>query len=458
MEEMLARLKQERGKRIGPNATFEERRDAEFEIMRDLLWRSEDEELRESVIDAEDVEVDGKKFRRLEPASSATYFGRFGAHQIEESLYREVGVHNGRTVKPIELQCGIVEHMTPDMARMVGELNAERGSRQLQNTLRVVGYVSPSRAFLADRVTSMSVEIADAVADLEAAARTRDALPKGVASISCGLDRMAVRMSEIVDGTPCSRAEPYERTPPPLKDHHYRMAWVGSASAFDVDGKELSTWRVAAQADIDPAKLADRVAADVAWLADANPGAPVHCIQDAAPELRAMVDALARELPAEIEAVELVDFEHVMGYLEKVVDASDPDDVHDMKSWYRSELLADDGAIERICANLRAHARRLPERRTKTRKAIAAALSYARHRKNKMRYASFHQANLPIGSGATESTCWQMQQRVKLPGQSWEPDGLKGTLAVRALVLSNRWGPAWNHYASRHRAEISIAA
>ena len=159
-----------------------------------------------------------------------------------------------------------------------------------------------------------------------------------------------------------------------------------------------------------------------------------------------------------MEAVVLVDFEHLMGYLDDVVDACDPDDKHDMKSWYRSELLRDDGAIERICANLRAQAKRLPGRNTKPRKAIAAVLRYTRERKNRMRYASYYEDNLPIGSGATESTCWQMQQRVKLPGQSWEPTGLRGTLAIRALVISDRWESAWEHYAAQHRVEVSIAA
>ena len=48
VDEMLVRLKRERQERVGPNATFEQRRDADFEIMGDLLWRAEDEELRES--------------------------------------------------------------------------------------------------------------------------------------------------------------------------------------------------------------------------------------------------------------------------------------------------------------------------------------------------------------------------------------------------------------------------
>ena len=90
VDEMLVRLKRERQERVGPNATFEQRRDADFEIMGDLLWLAEDEELRESVTDADEVDVDGKKFQRLEQASSATYFGRFGGHHIEEAASRAV--------------------------------------------------------------------------------------------------------------------------------------------------------------------------------------------------------------------------------------------------------------------------------------------------------------------------------------------------------------------------------
>jgi hypothetical protein len=77
---------------------------------------------------------------------------------------------------------------------------------------------------------------------------------------------------------------------------------------------------------------------------------------------------------------------------------------------------------------------------------------------SKMRYAAHYAANLPIGSGATESTCWQMQQRVKLPGHSWDKPGLRGVLAMRALVLSDLWLAAWTLYAATHRREVLIAA
>ena len=451
--------------RLGGESTFEQRRDAAAALTNEALWLDTDNDLREAITTAEEVEVEGRRYRRLDQDSSATYRGRWGSHHIEERLYREVGVHNGPTIKPIELRAGIIEHMTPDMARIVGELSAHDSSRGLERTLRVTGLVPPSRAFLAKRITAMGDEIADAAGDLEALSRKEEVLPEGIASTSCGMDRMCVRMSEEVDEEaastiPPTRTEPYERTPPPPKEHHYREAWVASASVYDDEGEELHTWRYAVEADADRDKLADRVAADVERVMRANPQARLHCIQDAAKELRAMPEALMRALPSNSRPfVELVDLEHLMGYLENVVDACEPaGDPNDIKGWYRGELLRDDGAIDRIWRGLREKSRRLQGRRTKARLMVAKALSYIKHRKNKMRYASHYAANLPIGSGATESTCWQMQQRVKLPGQSWEPTGLRGILAMRALSLSDRWDTAWQPYAASHRKDVRLAA
>jgi hypothetical protein len=455
-------IRDEVRKQLGPDATFEQRQEAAAAIMSDALWWHTDRNLREAITTADEVEVDGRRYRRLEQASSATYYGRWGSHSIAEALYREVGVHNGPTIKPIELRVGIIEHMTPDMARVVGELSADHRSRGVEKTLRATGLVPPSRAFLAKRATNMGIEIADQLQDLEHAARAAERLPADVAAVSTGLDRMSVRMSELADPetsrTP-SRTEPYERTPPPPKEHHYRKAWVGSTSVYDAAGNELHTWRYAVEASADPAALASRVAKDVAWVLEAHPGVPVHCVQDAAPELGALPKALASTLPATTKVIEVVDFEHLMKYLEDVVEACEPaGDPHDWKGWYRNLLLQHDHAIDTIWRKLRGLADKLPGRGTDARNAVAAALSYIRFRKAKMRYATHHAANLPIGSGATESTCWQMQQRVKLPGQSWDTPGLRGILAMRALVLSDRWSMAWQPYAAKHRKQIRVSA
>jgi hypothetical protein len=459
---LAAFINEEIAKVVGAHSTFEQRQAAACAVMSDTLWFRTDGELRDGLTTAEEIEVEDRRYYRLEQASSATYHSPWGSHYVEEALYREAGVHNGPTIKPIELHIGIIEHMTPDMARIVGELSADKSSRGVEKTLRTTGLVPPSRAFIAKHTTEMGIEIADQARDLEQAARAAEIVPAEVASVSTGLDRMSVRMTEPADATMArspTRTEPYERTPPPPKEHHYRKAWVGSTSIYDAAGTELHTWRYAVEADADPTALASRVANDVAWILKSHPKVPVHCVQDAAPELDRLPEALARTLPKNANVVELVDLEHLMGYLEGVVDAcEEAGDPHDWKGWYRSLLLGDDSAIDTIWRKLRMLAARLPGRGTEARKAVAAALSYIRARKSKMRYATHYAAKLPIGSGATESTCWQMQQRVKLPGQSWDKPGLRGVLAMRALVLSERWLAAWTPYAATHRKEVRVAA
>jgi len=186
----------------------------------------------------------------------------------------------------------------------------------------------------------------------------------------------------------------------------------------------------------------------------------VHCVQDGAPELRIFPQTL-RCVPLQNTTIrEVVDFAHLVGYLDDDVDACEPvGDPHDMESWYRAELLTDDHAIERIWRNLRRKAEALPRNGSTTkRKAVAAALSCIRKRKSKMRYASLYAAKPTIGGGATEGTCGLTQLRVKRRGQSWEPLGLRGILAVRALVLSERWDSAWKVYAAKQCAEVRRAA
>jgi hypothetical protein len=459
-EELIDRLVEElrrveRGQ-LGPDSTFEERQGFGYGVLRDVLKKKTDVDMKEAKTTAEEVEISGVVYRRLSQASSATYFSPWGAHPYEEPLYRAVGQHDGPTVKPIEVRLGLVEHMTPDLARMVGELSAEGGSREVARLLKAVGYTPPSRAFLEERSSRMNAEIAELASDLEEYARHQQALPEGVASVSTGLDRMSVRMGEVVEGSHCTRSEPYERTPPPEKEYRYRQAWVGSTSVYDADGRELRTWRYGVEASADPEVLAKRAVADVQHIIETYPEARVHCVQDAAPVLRVLPEMLRAELPPGTPIVDLVDFEHLMGYLEKVVDAREPDDPRDQKARYRADLLNDDRAIDYIYRNLREIAKRLPKTARKARSAVAAALSYIRTRKDRMRYASYYQAGLPIGSGPTENTCWLMQQRVKRPGQSWDEPGLRGVMATRALVLSERWPVAWELLASLNRAEVHV--
>lgn len=452
---LVSLVEREVQRRLPASSTFEQRNNMSAEIMRETLFKRSDDDLRRMVTDDAEVADDAATYGRLDPPSSATYFGRWGPHEIAERLYRKKGERNGPTLKPIEVRAGIIEHMTPDMAHLVGDLSACQSSRELERTLRRTGHVSPSRAFLEKRVSRMALDIASRVECLEKSARAHELVDSAVVSVSCGLDRMSVRMCEPAsENSPerKPRKTPYTRKEPPPKDFHYRKAWVGSMTQYDKEGKALRTLRYGAEADGDANKLADRVAADVAAVLHARPNTRVHCIQDGAPELRAMPEALAR-LP-NVQTVELIDFKHLLDYLDAVVDSTRPNGDPAEKERYQKALLRDDNGIDRIWTKLRRLARILPGKRTRAIKSVDAALSYIRTRKSKMRYASHYAANLPIGSGPTEATCFQMQTRVKRPGQSWQPAGLRGILTTRAIVLSERWDTAWPTYAATCRTKL----
>lgn len=473
VQKLAGMIEREVQRRLGPRSTFEQRNNMRAEIINEAAFRSADDDLQRMTTNEEELDEEDGRWRRLEQTSSATYFGRWGPHEIAEPLYRKIGVRNGPTMKPVERRAGIIERMTPDMACIVGALGACHSSREVERILWRTGLVAPSRSFLEKRGSNLAQAIAVDISALEAAARANEAIPAEVASVSCGLDRMSVRVNEpaTADSPPRrERTEPYVRRAPVPQEAHWRKAWAGSMSLYDREGKELRTIMYGAEATTDQNALADRVVADVLAIVTAHPDVKVHCVQDAAPELRAMPEALVRTLPSGKSFVHLVDIEHLCrDYLDKVVDACEPEgDPHHMKEWYRGELLRDDRAIDRIWTNLRRRGKRLPVEHTAARTAIAAALRYIRRRKNKMRYASHYAANLPIGSGATEGVCWQMQGRVKRPGQSWgavvEVDGptrtprLNGIMSTRGLMLSDRWDDAWPTYSAQHQMDLPLVA
>ncbi len=486
---IVAQMRAMVDERVGTEASFEERQRSARALSHELLWLEEEIELRALVTTAQEIEVAGKTYRRLKQQSSLPLMGLVGTHIVEENLYREVGIRNGPTLKPIELRVGAVTRsMLPDLARIAGLLHGYISSREVARVLVEMGFAPPSRAFLDGHLRDMGVEIADQVETLEQAARAveveRD--EPGVASVSCGLDRMAVRMDEPLSPERAAankdlqrhRAQKvYKRSPPPPAEYNWRMMWVGSMTTYDAEGRVLWTRRYAIEASADPMNLIRRVVADVKSITDRHPGIPVVCVQDGAKEMSPLPAALHRDLAgrdltglaeellnlgttANDGVYERTDFHHLLGYLDAIVAACEPSgDPHRMRQWYRDELRSADDAIDRIYRALRRRrAQVCDDATTADAVALDKALSYINKRRPTMRYATLRDHLLTIGSGATESTCALMQLRTKRPGMAWEVPGLRGVIAIRALILSDRWPAAWAAYRAAARTEVCCAA
>jgi hypothetical protein len=75
---------------------------------------------------------------------------------------------------------------------------------------------------------------------------------------------------------------------------------------------------------------------------------------------------------------------------------------------------------------------------------VSSALGYLFHNRWRMPYQEFRQAGYPIGSGTVESACkLVMQERMKQAGMRWSRDGAQAMLALRSVLLSERWDETW---------------
>jgi hypothetical protein len=75
---------------------------------------------------------------------------------------------------------------------------------------------------------------------------------------------------------------------------------------------------------------------------------------------------------------------------------------------------------------------------------LTQALGYLFSHRHRMRYAEFRRLGYPIGSGAVESACKTVAQaRLKQAGMRWSRSGAQAMLALRSIVLSDRWDQIW---------------
>lgn len=449
---------------VDPTAPFDALQEATVMALRQVGAVVERRALEARVTRAERIAVDGVDYRALSQPSAVRCFGLWGTYRIAEPLYRAIGEHNGPTIKPLAKRVGMIcDSLSPAYASRLGSFTALMTSRQAHRSMFDLGVGSASRATIEKLTHDFGTEMADQVLALEEAARLDEEIPLSVASLSCGLDRKAVPMHEERPSgqgpsTPRRpRQAPYVRAVPSPFDVNYRMAYVASLSLVDADGKTLRTLRYGMDANIDPAEIAARVVKDIERVVKVRGVMPITIVQDGALELDVLPEALAAsDVACACPRHEVLDLIHALDYLREVVRACHPaGDPRNMGEWYRAELLRDDAAIDRILRSLRRHlAKTSADKEPDAHEALTDAVRYLGKRKAKLRYATHRNANRVIGSGATESAAKVFGQRTNVSGARWEVPGLRGAMARRGLVTSERWTDAWEHYAGSKKAEI----
>jgi len=71
-------------------------------------------------------------------------------------------------------------------------------------------------------------------------------------------------------------------------------------------------------------------------------------------------------------------------------------------------------------------------------------VAYFQTHREHLHYQELAAKGSPIGTGAMESTCGQLQTRVKRTGQFWKPVGLANMLALKAALQNDDWSALWS--------------
>lgn len=448
-----------------PVGSFAEREEALLAIGEEAMRRTLVAEL-QAISDGfgSRLLVDGKEYK-LHASGTVTYWSLSGGLPIERSTYRPVGVHNGATVVPLELEAAMVEGATPAMAYNVANGYALHDMRVHGELLVAAHRQPPPRATLERAAKRIATSVGAAVPRIEPLVRQAEQLPEGAHGIVIGLDRGAAPMAEQRPANAPAkpkrkRRKPRVRRAPAPVDVNYRMAYAGTVSVVDANGEALITRRYATVADDDPAELVKRMTADVRTALRKNPKLVVGLMQDGAPEMwnvtRQGLAALQREGALD-RWVEGIDRYHLLERLGHALEITD----HDaglrrrlLDEW-NEQLDLHDSAIDSIDRYFFDRYRALPGEKQEK---LWEHLVFLSNNKDRLRYVTLAVAGLPCGSGVTESAVKTViGQRAKNSGQRWSVPGLRGVLMLRAVHHSDRLPQFWKYFSRRYAATIEAA-
>ena len=138
----------------------------------------------------------------------------------------------------------------------------------------------------------------------------------------------------------------------------------------------------------------------------------------------------------------ILDYYHLREQVVKAAQVLYDQDAKKAQAW-REEMMGcvwEQGSLvllDRLGAYLRRH------RTGPKQDALESLRQYVRKRVAMTDYPTFRQLGYDCGSGATESLCGQLTQRLKGPGMRWDKDNAEAMMALASLDRSGLWDIYW---------------
>jgi hypothetical protein len=143
-------------------------------------------------------------------------------------------------------------------------------------------------------------------------------------------------------------------------------------------------------------------------------------------------------------ALKGLDFYHASTHLWAIAHELFPEDAH-ARAWVEPLLhQLKHGQEEQVLATLEALPQSRPAGALGLSELLQGEIEYFQTHREHLHYQDLAAKGSPIGSGAMESTCGQLQTRVKRTGQFWKTAGLAHMLHLKAALQNDDWPSLWS--------------
>ena len=397
--------------------------------------------------DAEEVEYDGRRYRRMSAPTEATYWSMAGGLRVPRYLFREVGVRNGPTIVPLELAAGIVDgRLTPEAAQASAFLMQALPSREAEELAQRLGVLQQSRTTLARTGEMLGQQWEENRLEGEDYLMAVFEVPEKAGSISVSIDRVSLPMEEPIRRGPGRPRKGAAKRPIKVA---WRMAFCAVLTLHDAEGEPLASIRYGrVPGEGAASQVVSSLAGDLHAILGEHPDLKLVALADGAAEMQRLLDEATSGLEVDVR---LVDFWHLIEKLAAAVTATGRDTTDLLQRW-KKKLKTAPNAIQRILLELRTWALDYEQPPA----ALHQAITYLENNGDRMRYDLARQANLPIGSGHVEATCKTLvSTRMKRSGARWKKPGAQAIMNLRSLAKSSRWDPAMTFLLDTHQGRIT---
>jgi hypothetical protein len=342
------------------------------------------------------------------------------------------------------MRAGVVgDGWLPRTARVMAHEVQKGTSREAEATGSEYGRMPYSRSSF-ERVAHLAGALAVADhQDIEDALIDAYEDPVEARSVSVSLDRVSVPMEE---PRPRPVGRPRKGAPKKPVARNFRMAYCGTVTLHDKNGEALHTIRYGAMPEGDVLGIRDRLVADVATLVSKQPHLELQLLCDGAPEMWNLLEQGFTSDRFGNNIHSLVDLHHLLEKLApaaRVLDGTTKAAAKLKLQRWKLALLNRSSAAKDILEELIASGL---DEGVGDDHPVHAAITYLQsHSENadRMNYARARRLGLPLGSGNVEATCKSLfEMRLKRCGSRWKNDTGQHIVQLRALALSDRWGPA----------------